>query len=1327
MTTVDRMATRLTLPFQRGADRLPLQLLVADTGPQRAGIVPYDFSEHFARFEAVADPRYLLTARYDVREAVTLSFTCTDAAGGTHTVAATVPAGTLAGTSVLLDLGGLEGPGTRLTGFTMAPAPPSGTPVAAERWELRALLGELGRLLWVVGGGRDELRTQAGQVRRLTRLPDATGLTLDLIGYDLAVPRFPPLPYAFEDGTVALYHADEAPSSATIADAMTLYGGAGHPGTVTAAQTGAVGRFGRGLAFTVPAAEISVPDHADFAVGATTSFTAECFVRPGEGTWEGAVLGKHPNPATLTARGWAISVGGFNRGIPRSVRFLLGDGTNSVVLFADQTLPTERFSHLAGVVDRAAGQARLYVDGVLRASRPLGPLGTLTNANPVRIGRADSSAAAVFRGIVDEVRLSRAARTAFPPVLGEGDDGYRRRLRLFQRWRLPTPEGVSEALNEAVGPIQGVERPLVVEDTDARLTAAGRPLRVLPDDLPIGGSIDDAGRRGVTEAEVNGVPEDDDEFDPALLVDASDALVDFFPPFDGSPPPNRMRVATRRALTNLLDLITNSGAHGQLGVALGYPPNPILPGSDRELFAVGRKLVFTHESVPVGRLAALAHQAGFTWVSVAAPLEEGDAGVFASVRSTETLEITVNPAGGTATPQLGFDLLNGQTLPVGVAPQLPLRAQVRWFVISAGAVRADFTGRTDQASAVLTARQPGEVVVGVQVTLGTRAFRATRRLRIGIATLASGQSIASTGQLGADASVAGSPDVDSFAPAYLDTVQDTRLDFASGANNRRMTSVLSGRLLRLVGLLFGAGTTGRLLVSSAWQPNGSGLEREGRALTLERGTLSIAVDRLGAFAHAAGFTHVASDGTRLRILQAAGDPLQITGEPQVAEGDTVEWRVRQAARPQGALLAGGVLYTANTDTDSVSAINPATGEIDHVFKVGVAPVALAAGADGNIYSADRDGGTITVINVSSGAVAATINVGVGSGGPIDLVRHPTQARLFVACLDGRLIQIDASTFTVLNTLSVGTSAAALDLHVSGNRLWVAASGSQVRVVNTQNFTIANTVNLTGAPRDIVVGASVAYATVPDSNALVLLTLSAPAVQATFTDLGPDPVRLALSPDGQVLYVTDAGQTRIHLRKPDGSPQTAPFPPRLSGDRAAAAIAVDNNRAYLVGARGGLGDEGAIGVLEARVSTATVDVWPLGTGHGERLTWSVRGPAGDVRLSTSTRQQVNLTGRAAGPLEVQAVYQWPGDTPPYIFAVRLDEALDDDVVIRKDQYDLIMNVLSELHPIGVEVDTRAVRERVVEVRDALLDVFPGYTFPDFRIRGPRPPIPDLNRP
>jgi hypothetical protein len=50
---------------------------------------------------------------------------------------------------------------------------------------------------------------------------------------------------------------------------------------------------------------------------------------------------------------------------------------------------------------------------------------------------------------------------------------------------------------------------------------------------------------------------------------------------------------------------------------------------------------------------------------------------------------------------------------------------------------------------------------------------------------------------------------------------------------------------------------------------------------------------------------------------------------------------------------------------------------------------------------------------------------------------------------------------------------------------------------------------------------------------------------------------------------------------------------------------------------------------------------------------------------------------------------------------------------------VMNVLNLLHPIGVEVDTSALRSRVAGFREAMADEFPDYTFPRFRVPGPPP--------
>ena len=97
--------------------------------------------------------------------------------------------------------------------------------------------------------------------------------------------------------------------------------------------------------------------------------------------------------------------------------------------------------------------------------------------------------------------------------------------------------------------------------------------------------------------------------------------------------------------------------------------------------------------------------------------------------------------------------------------------------------------------------------------------------------------------------------------------------------------------------------------------------------------------------------------------------------------------------------------------------------------------------------------------------------------------------------------------------------------------------------------------------------------------------------------------------------------------------------------------------------------------------------------------------------------MTVRGERAGPALLRAIYALDDNAAPYTFEVRLKPALEAaNAVIRKDQFDLIMNILNALHPVGVEVITGALRAHVVEVRDQPFNAFPDYTYPAFRARG-----------
>src|SRR5437763_852738 len=114
--SVGQMVRRLTIPFGRGADILPLTLLAQGSATQ-SPVAAYDFREHRALFNQAPAPRYILTALRDltVDTQVKIDYTAQPGGPAQPPLSLLTSAGTLAGTSFVLDLGVNEGPDARLT------------------------------------------------------------------------------------------------------------------------------------------------------------------------------------------------------------------------------------------------------------------------------------------------------------------------------------------------------------------------------------------------------------------------------------------------------------------------------------------------------------------------------------------------------------------------------------------------------------------------------------------------------------------------------------------------------------------------------------------------------------------------------------------------------------------------------------------------------------------------------------------------------------------------------------------------------------------------------------------------------------------------------------------------------------------------------------------------------------------------------------------------------------------------------------------------------------------------------------------------------------
>ncbi|WP_225731761.1 MULTISPECIES: LamG-like jellyroll fold domain-containing protein [unclassified Nocardia] len=1304
---VERMAGTLTTPFAAGADLFELVLSEREPLPNN-DFEPYDFAEHRARFGTEPRIRYVATAIADLPVDVTMTVGY-KVPGDERDVSLVFPAGTPAGASRLIPLG--DDTAKALLDNVELRVPQGEANVGVvDHFRFTALLGDLAALLWVLGGDRDILAAQLTKVRSQRSVENATGLSLDLIGSDLSIPRFPPLPYGFAAETIALYHLDDTAAGSTVLDAMTMYTGpgTGHPGTRNASVVaGADGRFGSGMGFAA-FSEIAIPDHTDFALPATAGFTAECFVRPAMGDWHGAVLSKHVDTVDQTKPGWSLHIGKFGRGLDRNVQLLLSDGTNKVELYADVSLMTDRFQHIAAVLDRERGLARLYVNGVAVASKPAN-IGVLTNNSPLRIGFGDPGANG-FYGSVDEVRISRGALSGFAPVLGEDDDSYRRRLTLFRRWNLPTPANIANALNETVGPINDVLRPITVSDAFVRTPVGSRTVKVWPTAISPGESVDALGRYNTTEAEVCGRIADD-QFDPRWLVDYSDAFVDFA----GSE--RRIRLPLQRYLDALVKLVFPLQSFARLTVS-PYDPNAT------DLRAVGRAVVLRHAEIPAGTLAALALRAGFSWVRHRADTDD----VYASISDKSSIQSSWAPYEDVLEIGLG-------TAPVSVLPPPPAEATVRWSILQAGPGRAELVDDVNTGPQVtVQGVHTGVATLEVEVRLGGKTYSAIQRLKMGPAefppdSIGVGQSIGADGTLGVDESVAGTAADGAYSPDYLVAVNDPWLQITVPGSNRMQANVAAclGRVLDQTS--FGPQPLPQVRLVTGWTPNGSGLDAVGRALTLAPAVPELSLARLARIAHGAGFDYVENTGTVIRVAQRAGEHLAITGPAAVDEGATASFAMPRHDNPVGAVLAGKVLCTVGQGSSTVSLLDTTSGALLGTVPVGQSPVGIAVSADQKtVFTASGTDHTITAFGIGS---PAKVTTGPAlSAAPLAIVGHPTKP-LLVVLLPTQVVTVDAGTLAVVNqwTIPGSTAGKALALNSTGTTAFVACDDKTLRAVDIDTMTAGAVSALPAAPIAIAVTSTRAYVivVVPASPGrgvevdMVIVDLASRAVVRTVFINANEP-RIGVDESAGTVYIGDGVYDAVPTYNLDGDFRGPIYALDIPGKPVA--IIPSGTRVFVL-LRGeiGRGRSDTVIVLTPGPAQRVIARWPVAPAGGNRLVWSVRGAdPGAAHLDGSTGELAQLTGDHAGTVQIRARAPIENGNPPYTVVIGLDQKLLDEekpgkpVVVRRDQYERLMNVLNELHPIGVEFNTKAIRDHVVELRTGQLDSLPAYTYPTYRLRG-----------
>lgn len=219
--------------------------------------------------------------------------------------------------------------------------------------------------------------------------------------------------------------------------------------------------------------------------------------------------------------------------------------------------------------------------------------------------------------------------------------------------------------------------------------------------------------------------------------------------------------------------------------------------------------------------------------------------------------------------------------------------------------------------------------------------------------------------------------------------------------------------------------------------------------------------------------------------------------------------------------------TGSASQDAVSMIDLETRTVVATFPLAFGVTALAASPDGKrVYAGHsaHDRIDVTVIDTVAER-AGTIEIGYGPAASLDALSvDPSGRRLYAAVTDdrgSRLVIVDAETSQVQRVVAVGSPIR--DIAYAGGTVYVLTSdravGGAVHVVELSTNRLTDTVELGGAPTQLVMSPDHARAYIVDYDRVtVLCTLTLEVVDSLSIDARPSCV--ALDSDGSRLYVAD---------------------------------------------------------------------------------------------------------------------------------------------------------------------------------------------------------------
>jgi YVTN family beta-propeller protein len=240
-----------------------------------------------------------------------------------------------------------------------------------------------------------------------------------------------------------------------------------------------------------------------------------------------------------------------------------------------------------------------------------------------------------------------------------------------------------------------------------------------------------------------------------------------------------------------------------------------------------------------------------------------------------------------------------------------------------------------------------------------------------------------------------------------------------------------------------------------------------------------------------------------------------------------------SGRPHGVATVGDRFCVSQIDANGVACgtITESGASLGASVAVGLAPAHVALSPDGRTaYTADQYGNTMSVVNVQDGRVVATVPL---LDGGFNLLVDPTGTRIYVTTANGTLNVIDAASRQVIAKVPVGAAANGLALNAYRGLLYVSSiSTNRITEVSTATNAVLRSWEVGGKPQRIALS--------PDGT-LIYIASEAAGFEVLHLDNGirniaanvsSGAVGLALSPDGKRVYLTNPPEGRLYIIDPE---------------------------------------------------------------------------------------------------------------------------------------------------------------------------------------------------